>query len=186
MTTKYDGKILEITSNWRYSNDICRKVGGDKSAIIQACKRLVEMDYLEVKPDSNKTFYKRKDTAQSEFSFIKMMEIMEKNQKVEINTLKQFPNLLMKDGTRLRQKANDVLEHINEEVSRAYMVKTRLDYQKNLSIISHNISEKRIKQIDKYVEKIMTTVISKNKDKATVKAIQEYFQNHTTKFELKI
>ena len=108
-----------------------------------------------------------------------MMEVMEKNQKVEIHALKQ-------DGKRLRQKANDVLEHINEEVSRAYMVKTRLDYQKNLSIIPNDVAEKRIKQIDKYIEKIMTTVISKNKDKATVKAIQEYFQNHTTKFEFKI
>jgi|TARA_B110000014_G_C20116142_1_gene589583 hypothetical protein len=186
MTTIYDGKILEITSNWRYTNDIYRKVGGDKSAILQACKRLVEMDYLEVKPDSNKICYKRKDSAQSEFSFIKMLEIMEKNQKVEIHALKQFPNLLMKDGKRLRQKANDVLEHINEEVSRAYMVKTRLDYQKNLSIIPNDVAEKRIKQIDKYIEKIMTTVISKNKDKATIKAIQEYFQNHTTKFEFKI
>ena len=186
MTTIYDKKILEITSNWRYSNDICRKVGGDKSAIILACKRLVEMDYLEVKPDSNKTFYKRKDTAQTEFNFMQMMEVMEKNQKTEIHALKQFPNLLMKDGKRLRQKAINVLEHINEEVNRAYMVKTRLDYQRNLSIIPHNIAEKRIKQIDKYIEKIMNMVMNKNKDRATEKAIQEYFQNHTTKFEFKI
>ena len=186
LTTKYDGKILEITTNWRYSNDICRKVGGDKSAIIQACKRLVEMDYLEIKPDSNKTFYKRKDTVQSEFNFIKMMENMEINQKTEINALKQFSTLLMKDGKRLRQKANDVLDHINEEVNRAYMVKTRLDYQKNLSIIPSNVAENRIKQLDKYIEKIMNKIMTKNDNNATTKAIQEYFQNHTTKFEFKI
>ena len=186
MTTKYDKKILEITTNWRYLNDICRKVGGDKTAIVTSCKRLLEMGFLEVKPESNKTFYKIKDTAQKEFDFMKMMDNMEVNQKTEIHALKQFPNLLMKDGKRLRQKAINVLEHINEEVSRAYMVKTRLDYQKNLSIIPNDVAEKRIKQIDKYIEKIMTTVISKNKDKATVKAIQEYFQNHTTKFEFKI
>ena len=186
MTTIYDKKILEITSNWRYSNDICRKVGGDKSAIILACKRLVEMDFLEVKPESNKTFYKRKDTAQSEFNFINMMDIMEKNQKEEIHALKQFDNLLMKDGKRLRQKAIAVLEHINEEVNRAYIVKTRLDYQKNLAIIPSDVAEKRIKQLDTYIEKIMTTVMDKNKDRATEKAIQEYFQNHTTTFEFKI
>ena len=186
MTTIYDKKILEITSNWRYSNDICRKVGGDKSAIILACKRLVEMDFLEVKPESNKTFYKRKDTAQSEFNFINMMDIMDKNQKEEIHALKQFDNLLMKDGKRLRQKAIAVLEHINEEVNRTYIVKTRLDYQKNLAIIPNDVAEKRIKQLDTYIEKIMTTVMDKNKDRATEKAIQEYFQNHTTKFEFKI
>ena len=186
MTTKYDKKILEITTGWRYSNDICRKVGGDKSAIMTACKRLVGMGLLEVKPESNKTFYKRKDTAQSEFSFMTMLEVMENNQKVEIHALKQFPTLLMKDGKRLRQKAIAVLEHINEEVNRAYIVKTRLDYQKNLSIIPIDVAEKRIKQLDTYIEKIMTTVMDKNKDKATEKAIQEYFQNHTTTFEFKI
>ena len=186
MTTKYDKKILEITTGWRYSNDICRKVGGDKSAIMTACKRLVEMDYLEVKPESNKIKYKRKDTAQKEFDFMRMMDVMEKNQKREINALKQFPNLLMKDGKRLRQKANDVLEHINEEVNRAYMVKTRLDYQKNLAIIPNDVAEKRIIQLDTYIEKIMATVMNKNKDRATEKAIQEYFQNHIMEFEFKI
>ena len=45
------------------------------------------------------------------------MSAMEWNQKSEIRALKQFPNLLMKDGERLRQKATDVLEHINEEVN---------------------------------------------------------------------
>jgi hypothetical protein len=144
------------------------------------------MDYLEIKPDSNKTFYKRKDTVQSEFNFIKMMENMEINQKTEINALKQFSTLLMKDGKRLRQKANDVLDHINEEVNRAYMVKTRLDYQKNLSIIPSNVAENRIKQLDKYIEKIMNKIMTKNDNNATTKAIQEYFQNHTTKFEFKI
>ena len=51
------------------------------------------------------------------------------------------------------------------------MVKTRLDYQKNLSIIPHNVAKDRIKQLDKYVEKIMNTVMTKNKDNATKKAI---------------
>ena len=186
MTTKYDKKILEITTGWRFSNDICQKVGGDKSAIMTDCKRLVLMDWLEVKPESNKIFYKRKDTAQSEFNFIKMLDNMEDNQKREIQYLKQFPNLLMKDGKRLRQKAINVLEHINEEVNRAYMVKTRLDYQKNLSIIPSNVAENRIKQLDTYIEKIMSAVMDKNKDRATEKAIQEYFQNHVMEFEFKI
>jgi hypothetical protein len=186
LTTKYDDKILEITSNWRFTNDITRKVGGDKAAIVQAVKRLVEIDYLEVKPNSNKILYKRKDTSQSEFNFLSMMDNFEVNQKTELNALNQFSTLLMKDGKRLRQKSFDVLEHINEEVKRAYMVKVRLDYQKKLSLIPDNIAEDRIKILDKYIEKIMSVVMSKNKDSQTIKAIQEYFQNHTTTFEFKI
>jgi len=185
LTTKYDEKILEITNNWKFTHDITRKVGGDKSAIIQACKRLVEMDYLEVKPNSNRILYKRKNTAQTEFNFIRMMERMEVNQKTEINALSQFSTLLMKDGKRLRQKSTDVLEHINEEVNRAYMVKKRLNHQKNLEIISRSMADERIKKLDDYIEKIMCAVMNKHNDKSTIHAIQEYFENHTTKFEFK-
>jgi|TARA_Y100000389_G_scaffold173076_1_gene181996 hypothetical protein len=185
LTTKYDEKILEITNNWKFTHDITRKVGGDKSAIIQACKRLVEMDYLEVKPNSNRILYKRKNTAQTEFNFIRMMEHMEVNQKTEINALSQFSTLLMKDGKRLRQKSTDVLEHINEEVNRAYMVKKRLNHQKNLEIISRSMADERIKKLDDYIEKIMCAVMNKHNDKSTTHAIQEYFENHTTKFEFK-
>ena len=186
LTTKYDDLILKNTSNWRTTNDIVRKVGGDKSAIIQACKRLVETDHLETNPNKNKIMYRRKDTAQSEYNFIIMMDRFEVNQKTELNALNQFSTLLMKDGKRLRQKSIDVLEHINEEVNRAYMVKVRLDYQKNLSLIPDHVAEERIKKLDKYIEKIRSAVMSKNKDSQTVKVIQDYLQNHTTKFEFKI
>jgi len=186
LTTKYDDLILKNTSNWRTTKDIVRKVGGDKSAIIQACKRLVETDHLETNPNKNKIMYRRKDTAQSEYNFIIMMDRFEVNQKTELNALNQFSTLLMKDGKRLRQKSIDVLEHINEEVNRAYMVKVRLDYQKNLSLIPDHIAEERIKKLDKYIEKIRSAVMSKNKDSQTVKVIQDYLQNHTTKFEFKI
>ena len=87
MTTIYDDKILNLTTNWRATNDIVRKVGGDKSAIIQALKRLLEMGYLETKPDKNKVIYKRMDTAQSEFNFIQMMSVFEINQKTELDVI---------------------------------------------------------------------------------------------------
>jgi|TARA_B110000438_G_scaffold55838_1_gene55851 hypothetical protein len=186
LTTKYDDLILKNTSNWRTSKDIVRKIGGDKSAITQACKKLVDVDYLETNPNKNKIMYRRKNTVQSEFNFINMMNAMEANQKTELNALNQFSTLLMKDGKRLRQKAVDVLAHINEEVNRAHMVKVRLEHQKNLLLISNNIAENRINKLEKHIEKIMSAVIIKNKDSQTVKAIQDYFQNHTTKFEYNI
>jgi len=63
------------------------------------------------------------------------------------------------------------------------MVKAKLDYQKNLSSIPANIADERIKKLDKYVEKIMNAIMSKNKDNVTIKAIQTYFKQHTIKFE---
>ena len=47
------------------------------------------------------------------------------------------------------------------------------------------MADERIKKLDNYIEKIMCAVMNKNNDKSTTKAIQEYFQNHTTKFEFK-
>lgn len=186
LTTKYDDRILELTSNWRHANDIVRKVGGDKSAISQALKRLVEIDHLQVKPNSNKILYKRKDTAQSEYNFLSMMNTLEANQKIELNRLKQLPTLMMDDGKRLRAKGIDLMDHILEEVKRAELVKVRLDYQKKLSLIPHNIANERIEILGKYIEKIMSAVMSKHKETHTIKTIQEYFQNHTTKLEFKI
>ena len=186
MTTKYDDLILKNTSNWRATNDIVRKVGGDKSAIIQACKRLAEIDYLETNPNKNKIMYRKKNTIQTEFNFITMMNNFETNQKTELNALNQFSTLLMKDGKRLRQKSIDVLEHINEEVNRSYMVKVRLDYQKKLSLISDDVVEERIKKIDKYIEKFMSAIMNKHNGSQSHKAIQEYFQSHTAKFEFKM
>ena len=75
LTTKYDDRILELTSNWRHTNDIVRKVGGDKSAISQALKRLVEIDHLQVKPNSNKILYKRKDTVLPAWTWVENKEI---------------------------------------------------------------------------------------------------------------
>tara|TARA_B110000438_G_scaffold258540_1_gene267311 strand:- start:217 stop:801 length:585 start_codon:yes stop_codon:yes gene_type:complete len=186
LTTEYDDLILKNTSNWRVTNDIVRKIGGDKSEIIQACKKLEETDYLETNPNKNKIMYRRKKTPQSEFNFINMMDNMEANQKSELNSLNQFSTLFMKDGKRLRQKVLDVLAHINEEVNRAYMVKVRLEYQMKSSLIPDSVAEDRIKKLDKHIEKIMNAIISKNKNNRAAEAIQDYFQNHTTKFEFKI
>ena len=186
MTTQYDELILKHTGNWKNTNAIVTKVGGDKSAIVQAIKRLVEMDYLENSPNKNKVLYKRKGTAQSEFNFLSMMETFEVNQKIELNRLKQIPTLMMQDGKRLRGKGIELMEHILEEVNRAYMVKSRLDYQKNSDLIPSNIAEERIKQLDNYIKKIMITVMSKHTEKNATKAIQEYFQNNGSKFEFQI
>ena len=67
-----------------------------------------------------------------------------------------------------------------------FILSQRLDYQKNESLISSEIANDRIKKLDKYIEKIMNEVMNKHEEENTIKAIREYFQNHATKFELKI
>ncbi len=47
------------------------------------------------------------------------------------------------------------------------------------------MADERIKKLDDYIEKIMCAVMNKHNDKSTTHAIQEYFENHTTKFEFK-
>ena len=183
MTTIYDDKILNLTSNWRATNDIVRKVRGDKSATIQAVKRLLETGYLETKPDTNKVLYKRTDTAQSEFNFIQMMSVFEINQKTELNVIKQIPTIVMSDGVRFRKKGLELLEHIQEEVNRAYMVIVRIDHQQKLGTIPYKIAKERKEKLDKYIEKIMSTILNKYQEKETRTSVQEYFQNHTMKSE---
>lgn len=186
MTTIYDDKILNLTSNWRATNDIVKKVRGDKSATIQAVKRLLETGYLETKPDTSKVLYKRTDTVQSEFNFIQMMTIFEINQKTELNVIKQIPTIVMNDGVRFRKKGLELLEHIQEEVNRAYMVIVRIDHQQKLETIPYKIAKERKEKLDKYIEKIMSTILNKYQEKETRTSIQEYFQNHTMKSEFKI
>jgi hypothetical protein len=186
LTTIYDDKILNLTSNWRTTNDIVRKVRGDKSATIQACKRLLETGYLETKPYTNKILYKKMNAVQNEFNFIQMMAVFELNQKTELNVINQIPTIMMSDGVRFRKKGLELLEHIQEEVNRAYMVIIKIDNQQKLGIIPYEIAKERKEKLDKYIEKIMSTILNKYQEKNTRTSIQEYFQNHTIKLEFKI
>ena len=183
LTTKHDELILKNTKNWQYSDAIVRKVGGDKSAIIQAINRLVQIDYLEVSPNKNKVLYKKKDTLQKEFDFLTMMETFESNQKIELNRLKQISTLMMSDGKRFRSKGIELMENLLEEINRANMVKIRINYQKKLSLIPDKVAEQRIDRLNKYVEKIMQAVMKKHNEKHTIKSIEEYFENHTMKLD---
>ena len=186
MTTIYDDKMLQVTSNWRFTNDIVRKVGGDKSAIINRLKRLEEMNYLETKPDKNKSVYKKMNKAQNEYNFLRMMEVFETNQKTELNVIKQMPRIMMNDGTHFRKKGLELLEHIQEEVESAHMIINRLNNQEKTSIIPHSIAIERKERLEKYIKKIMNFILNRYKEKKTVTAIQEYFQKYTEKFEFKI
>lgn len=186
MTTIYDDKIFKLTSNWRTTNDIVRKVGGDKSATINALKRLLEIGYLGTKPDTNKILYKKTNTVQNEFDFIQMMSVFEFNQKTELNIINQIPTIMMNDGVRFRKKGLDLLEHIQEEVNRAYMVIIRIDDQQKLGTMSFKIAKERKEKLNKHIKKILSVILNKYPERKTRKSIQEYFEKHTMEFKFKI
>jgi len=151
--------------------------------MIESCKTLLAMGYLKTNPKQNKLFYRKEDKAQSEFNFTLLMDIFEMNQKTELHNLGQLSGIMRNDGKGLRQKCLDVLEHVNEDVERAQMVKIKLDYQKKSSLVSTSVAEERIKKLDTHIEKIMNAVTNKNKDDVTVKAIKTYFKQHEIKLE---
>ena len=181
-TENYDS-ILKETSNWISTNDLHKKIGTDKAQMIESCKTLLAMGYLKTNPKQSKLFYRKDDKAQSEFDFTMLMDAFEMNQKTELHNLSQLSSVMRNDGKGLRQKCLDVLEHVNEEVKRANMVKAKLDYQKKLSLVSTGIADERIKKLDTHIEKIMNAVTNKNKDDVSVKAIKTYFKQHEIKLE---
>ena len=173
MTTKYDDKILALTGNWKFTNDIVRKIGGDKSAIIEALKMLEIIGYLQIKPDKNKTVYKKNDQIQSEFNFLMMMELFESNQKMEINFIKQIPTIMKSDKIRLREKSLDLLERIQNDIDRAYLVIIRNNHHEELGLLSSQIVQERNKKLDVYINKIVNVIL----DKYPQKTLEVQYKN---------
>ena len=186
MTTKYDDKILELSCNWKFTNDIVRKIGGDKSAIVEALKVLEIIGYLQTKPNKNKLVYKKNDKVQSEFNFLKMMELFESNQKTQINFIKQIPTLMKSDGIRLREKSLDLLERIQDDIDRAYLVMIQNNSHEEKGTLSPQIVQGRKKILDVHTNKIINAILDKYSQKHIRVAIQKYFQNNNAKFEFKI
>lgn len=186
MTTKYDDKILELTGNWKLTNDIVRKIGGDKTAISNALKILELIGYLQTKPDKNKLIYKKNENAQSEFNFLKMMEFFESNQKIQINFIKQIPTIMKLDNVRLREKSLDLLERIQDDVDRAYLVMIQNRQHEEIGILSTQITQERKKILISYANKILNALLDKYPQKHIRVPIKKYFQNNSAKFEFKI
>ena len=186
MTTKYDDKILELTGNWKLTNDIVRKIGGDKSAIVEALKVLEIIGHLQTKPNKNKLVYKKNDKVQSEFDFLKMMELFESNQKTQINFIKQIPTIMKSDGIRLREKSLDLLERIQDDIDRAYLVMIQNNSHEEKGTLSSQIVHERKKILDVHTNKIINAILDKYSQKHIRVAIQKYFQNNNAKFEFKI
>ena len=94
---------------------------------------------------------------------------------VNENGYEQWENELTNDGKEL-------LDHIQDQVDRAYMVMVRMNYQAKLRLITQKIADERTKRLQQHIDKTMTALTSKYDNKL----IKEYFQNHVTRLEFKI
>ena len=115
-----------------------------------------------------------------------MMDFFESNQKMAINFINQIPTLMKSDEIRLREKSLDLLERIQNDVDRAYLVIIRNNHHEQLGLLSSQIVQERNKKLDVYINKIVDVILDKYPQKHIRSAIQKYFQNNNAKFEFKI
>ena len=177
--THYFDKILEFTPEWISTNELIKRITGNKTLILKDIKEAESNGYINFKQDGNKKFYKRNDNGDNEIGFTSIITMMEWNQNVELDKIKELTTIGLYE---LTPEGKELLDHIQYEVDRAYMVMVRMNYQSKLRVITQKIADERTKRLQDHIDKTMTALTSKfNND-----LIKDYFQNHMTRLEFKI
>lgn len=178
MTDNID-KILEFTPTWISTNELFLKVGGNKSAFLRKIKQAESDGYIDMKQEGNKKFYKRNDNGDSELGFQSIITMMEWNQNVELDKIKELTTVGHKT---LTDEGKELLDHVQDQVDRAYMVIVRMNYQSKLKVITQRTANERTERLQQHIDKTMKALTSKfNND-----LIKEYFQNHVKNLQFKI
>ena len=191
--TYYTNKILELTPTWISTNQLIEKMHGNKTLILENIKSLESDGYLVMKQEGNKKLYKRDDNGDSELGFTSIITMMEWNQNVELDKIKELNTIsygiyvVNENGyeqweNELTNDGKELLDHIQDQIDRAYMVMVRMNYQAKLRLITQRTADERTKRLQDYIDKTMTALTSKYDNKL----IKEYFQNHITRLEFKI
>jgi hypothetical protein len=178
--------ILESLSklNWSESktaiwSDLGTRI--NKKHIFDRIDYLEEMKMIESQTIKNRKQYRRKDNADSHLEFIQIMKNFEVNQKAELDKIKKLKTITKVNG-KLSKAGKDLLDHVQIEVDRAYMMIVRVGYQSQLGVIPNDIGNERIEALEDYIDVIMNA-LQKKYDSELMK---EYFQNHIKKLEFKI
>ena len=172
-------KILEFTPTWISTNKLHQKVGGNKSAFLRKLKQAESDGYIDMKQEGNKKIHKRNDNGDSELGFQSIITMMEWNQHAELDKIKELTTI---GHDKLTDEGKELLDHVQDQVDRAYMVMVRMNYQANLKVISQRTANERTERLQQHIDKTMKTLTSKfNND-----LIKEYFQNHVKNLEFKI
>jgi len=186
LTANYDDKILGMMSKseWTESKTaIWTKLGTriNKKDVFDRIDHLVAAQFLESRTVKNRKQYRRKDSADTHLEFIQIMKNFEVNQKTELERMKKLKTITKVNG-KLSKAGKELLDHVQDEVDRAYMMIVRVGYQSQLNVIPHDIGNERIETLEQYIDEIM----SKLQKKYDNEVMKEYFQNHVKKLEFKI
>ena len=194
MAEQYDNMILRsLGKEWNESktaiwDNVCRITGTnvnkklifDRIDHLESAKHIESRSYPEIKI-KNRTQYRRKDSADSHMEFIQIMEQFEWNQKQELDRIKKLKTITKVNG-KLSKAGEELLDHVQGEVDRAYMMIVRVGYQSQLNVIPNGIGNERIEALEQHIDEIMNA-LQKKYDK---EAMREFFQNHLKKLEFKI
>ena len=183
MTLIHNDYILFCTDQWAEIKNIVEKCGGIESEVIDSIQRLEIMGFLESRSMRNTFYYKKIDRPQTREEFALMMENFISYQKSEIESIKRIPTLMLTDGSQFgfTTEGLKLLEHIQEEIDRIFMIITRIDHHDKIRTLQHPIARQRIKKLENHVNKIMNVMLDSYKDVRSNVALQEYFKNHTGK-----
>ena len=186
MTIIHNDYILFCTDQWCDIKKIIEKCGGIESEVIESVRRLEIMGFLESRSLKNTFFYKQYEKPQSHEQFISMMDDFISYQQSEIESIQTIPTIMSGDGSRFgfSTKGLELLEHIQEEIDRIFMVITRIDHYDKIRTLQHPIARQRIKKLENHINKIMNVMLDSYTDIKSNVALQEYFKNHTEKLNL--
>ena len=100
MATKYSDSILKSTDQWTDLNDIIQICNGEKLEIIEDIQRLENMGFLDSRIFKKMTLYKKHERHQNHEEFIFMMETFLSHQKIELESIKTIPSIMVSDGSQ--------------------------------------------------------------------------------------
>ena len=140
------------------------------------------MGFLESRAFKKMILYKKHERHQNHEQFLFMMETFLLRQKIELESIKTIPSIILSDGSQFgfSKKGLELLEHIQEEIDRVSMMIVRVDYHDKIGALTHSIARQRIKKLQNHVNRIMKMMLDSYKDVHSNIALQEYFKNHTT------
>ena len=177
---------------WTHASEVIRRVEthnrqtygkkGDRNSILVAIRNLHADDYLEYREVKNRHEYKRNDKADSELKFSSIMKNFEIAQKEQLDEMELNKIIFLPDHTRLTKDGIDLLDRVQDEVERAYMLMVRMNYQAQLNVITKRSANERSKKLQEHIDKTMKTLTRKY----PANLIKEYFQNHVKVLEFKI
>ena len=182
MKKSYEDRILENTGDWVHTNDLVRRVKGDKSGIVKTIHELTNNESIGFKKEGNRIFYKRNDLS-TDYSFRRLMDVHQWNYDQVLNALEKVPRLSTKKG-KLSSKAKSLLGHLEYLLDGSMILIGRINYHSTLGIISKNLAQQRIVMERDVTSQVMKKINTKYEKEQEL--IQGFFQNHVKELKFKI